>query len=104
MEKKQIACHHLQYEIMTDSDIVEYYINHNIHDWNKIPEEYKQYLKSRFCDSLSFKESVWRILYKIEKRPTCQICGNNVFKRQNEIHMYETIWCRICRNARYKLF
>lgn len=79
---------------MTDTDIMEFYANRNIHDWNKIPEEHKEYLKNRFNDSLSFKESVWRILYKIEKRPTCQICGNNV----NFVGRKNNIFSKTCSN------
>jgi len=64
--------------MIDDQTIKEYYQNKNIHNWNNIPKEHKEYLKNRFKDSESFKESVWRILYHIEERPVCPICGNKV--------------------------
>ena len=35
-----------------------------------------KYLNERFSDSESVKETLYRIKYSIEERPTCLICGN----------------------------
>ena len=37
-----------------------------------------KYLSTRYCDSKSEKETLYRILYGIEIRPVCKICGNEV--------------------------
>ena len=63
---------------MTDKDIISYFKNITVHNWNNIPEEYKIYLNNRFSDSESIKESYWRILNNIEIRPVCHICGSKV--------------------------
>jgi len=36
------------------------------------------YVENRFPDSLSFKETIYRMNNKIEKRPVCKKCGNPV--------------------------
>ena len=41
-------------------------------------DEVLEYLNNRYSDSLSLNETVWRILYDIEERPKCKICGNDV--------------------------
>lgn len=38
--------------------------------------EIQQYLINRFKDSQSIQETLYRIYYKIEIRPTCPYCGN----------------------------
>jgi len=63
---------------MTDEDIITYYKDKHIHNWNNIPDKHKEYLNTRFSDSCSYKESIWRIIYNIETRPVCQICGKPV--------------------------
>lgn len=63
---------------MTDNDIINIYKNKVVHSWNYIPNTHKEYLLNRFSDSESIKESCWRILYNIEKRPVCKICGKHV--------------------------
>jgi hypothetical protein len=35
-------------------------------------------LENRFDDSESIRETIFRIKEKIEKRPTCPVCGNPV--------------------------
>ena len=37
-----------------------------------------QYITNRYNDSTSIQESVTRIVYNIEIRPTCPICGGHV--------------------------
>ena len=63
---------------MSDKDIIDIYTNKIIHNWKEIPQEHIDYLNNRFNDSESIKESVWRILYNIEKRPICPICGKHL--------------------------
>ena len=63
---------------MDDKNIVAYYTNRVVHNWNSIPEEHKLYIAERFNDSQSIKESIWRILYHIEERPVCEVCGGAV--------------------------
>lgn len=41
-------------------------------------DEVKNYLISRYSDSQSYKESIYRIYYNIENRPVCKICGASV--------------------------
>ena len=43
---------------------------------NKLSEEELEYLKNRYTDSRSLKESVYRIKYNIEEIPRCPTCGN----------------------------
>lgn len=72
--------------MITDEEIIDYFIKDNriiASRSNKrglkgIPE-YKEYLESRFNDSIPFRsysELIYRIFYKIEERPKCPICGN----------------------------
>ena len=63
---------------MSDKDIISIYTNKYIHNWKEIPQEHIDYLNNRFSDSESIKESVYRILYNIEERPTCPICGGHL--------------------------
>lgn len=84
--------------MIDDQIIKEYYQNNNIHNWNNIPEEHKEYLKNRFKDSESFKESVWRILYHIEERPVCPVCGNKVLFYGRK----KTIFAKTCSNECFK--
>ena len=70
---------------------------------NKIKDnEFKQsilaYLESRFDDSLSIKETIYRICYNIYNRPVCQICGNPVefVGRQNNV------FSKTCSSKCYK--
>ena len=44
----------------------------------KINEEEYEYLKNRYNDSLSIKETIQRIYYKIEEKNKCPICGKPV--------------------------
>lgn len=38
----------------------------------------KKYIDNRYVDSLSFKETIYRMYYNIENRPTCKTCGGDV--------------------------
>lgn len=54
--------------------------------------ELKEYLENRFQDGfISHKEVIGRIVNKIEKRPTCKVCGKEL-KYKGLKHPYGT-WC-----------
>ena len=61
---------------MTDEDVLNKY--KSFISLSKKDSDIIFYLKNRFNDSLSIKESYWRILHKIFIRPVCVICGNHV--------------------------
>ena len=72
---------------MNDNDIINYcFIDKNGKLCNHIVKnklinmntDMINYLNSRFKDSESLNESVYRIKLNIENRPVCQICGNKV--------------------------
>lgn len=72
---------------ITDSLILKKFFNKQGRlNGNFSTEEYLQrefpeilsYLKKRFVDSESLRETFMRIFYKIEKRPLCPICGKKV--------------------------
>lgn len=75
--------------------------------WNDIEERlpklkyYKdllKYLKNRFTDSLSLKETIYRIFYKIEVRPVCIECGNHVqFTGIKKKNFFDNFCCKTCR-------
>jgi len=81
---------------MTDIDIINIYKDKVVHSWNNIPHEHIEFLKNRFNDSESIKESCWRILYNIEKRPTCQICGNHVEFVGRKYNIFAKTCCKEC--------
>lgn len=85
---------------INDNFIKEYYMNRHIKCWKNIPNEHKEYLENRFSDSESIKESCWRILYDIKKRPVCPICGNKV----NFIGRKNNIFSKTCSNECLKKF
>ena len=58
---------------INNSNNIKYKKNKNT-KYNNICE----YLSTRYCDSKSEKETLYRILYGIEIRPVCKICGNEV--------------------------
>lgn len=69
---------------MEDNKVLEILIT----DKNKINSHYKQiidknkeleeYLLTRYTDSLSIHESIYRIWHNLEKRPVCAVCGKEV--------------------------
>lgn len=44
----------------------------------ELDPEIIEYLKTRFSDSKSLKETLYRIKYKVEVRPVCKACGGEV--------------------------
>lgn len=93
-----------EYSIMDFSNVI---IDDNLilsifyNDKNKINPRYwkilkypnfvliKDYLENRFKDAESWCEIFYRILHKIEIRPTCAICGSKV-KFSNAKHFFKT--------------
>lgn len=58
------------------------------------------YLKTRFKDSESFHESLLRIVYNIEERPICPICGNKLkfIGKPNNKGIYRKTCSKKCSN------
>lgn len=46
--------------------------------WLNDHKDIKEYLEHRYSDSLSFKETIYRIRLGIEIRPVCPVCGGSV--------------------------
>ena len=71
---------------MNDKDIIDiFYTNKNKINSHLTNDTYlnkhldiKQYLLNRYSDSLSIKETIYRIKNNIEIRPVCPVCGNNL--------------------------
>ena len=51
-----------------------------------------EYLKNRYTDSKSLRETIYRILHNIEIRPTCKICGKQI----QYIGKPNSIWSVYC--------
>lgn len=72
--------------------------------WKSIIESHeniKDYLLNRFPDSSCLKESLYRIKYKLELRPTCKICGNPVLFKENGFYgnsKFSNCCCKQCQN------
>ena len=68
--------------MITDKDIIEYCFigdKFNFHALNRIIKQkpdYLEYLKNRYVDSDSLKETIYRIKHNIETKPVCPVCGN----------------------------
>jgi len=61
--------------------------------------EIYQYVMNRFDDSESFKESIYRIRYRIEKRPVCEECGSKLKFRPGEgKDIFTRFCCKKCAN------
>ena len=61
-----------------------------------IPNNILLYLNNRYSDSLSVKETLYRIKHNIEIRPVCPICGNNVLF--NKKGYFSTTCSKECTN------
>ncbi len=66
---------------MSDKEVVDHFVK----DGKIVPariqfikDDYKEYLMSRFKDSKTLAESIYRIKEGLEKRPTCKVCGGEV--------------------------
>ena len=83
--------------MIDDSYIIGHYFNskgrlngnHSVESYLKVhdPEAF-EYLKRRYDDSESLRETFLRIYYGIEKRPKCPICGKTVTYRGRKNHLF----------------
>jgi len=56
----------------------------------------KKYIDTRYIDSKSFKETIYRMYYNIENRPVCKSCGNEVeFLGKSNI-LFRKYCCNSC--------
>lgn len=93
---------------MTEQDqyILDNYLNKNGHsNGTKIyhmkkfyPDDY-QYVMTRFSDSESIKETIYRIKHGLEERPKCPICGKAIAFRNSEFKKHCSIKCSANDNA-----
>ena len=58
-----------------NTNLVKYYYNK---EGKKFNYEIYKYIMNRYNDSTSFKESLYRIFYNIEKRPKCKYCNKTL--------------------------
>lgn len=65
---------------ITDQYVLDTFWSGKIMNLNKkaFNDDVKKYLLNRFEDSLSFKETLYRIKYHIDIRPKCECCGKDV--------------------------
>jgi len=64
--------------MIDDQYIIEYFFKpgfFNAHQYKKMTNEIKEYLENRYSDSLSLKETIYRIKYNIDIHPICPVCG-----------------------------
>lgn len=75
-EKDKINDQYISDLFFGDND----YVNPNYlkRSWLAKHPEIEKYLNTRYTDSLSIKETVYRIYMNIEVRPVCSVCGNPV--------------------------
>jgi len=83
---------------MTDNDILKYFCGPKLKHiqqkkYENIPNDIEYYLKNRFNDSLSYRETIIRILHKIDVHPKCPICGNPC-----RLHPYKSKFLKTCDN------
>jgi len=58
--------------------------------------ELKTFLEQRYNDSKTLYETLFRIKYKIDKRPTCKTCGGEVHFIGKPSKPYADFCCRSC--------
>ena len=64
---------------------------------NKIPTEIEEYLKNRYENFKSFKETIYRIKNELEEEPKCLTCGKTL--EFHESGMFYRKFCNInCSN------
>ena len=91
---------------MTDKEILEYFFDENnkpissrfkIHNI-ETNKELSEYLKNRYSDSLSYKETINRIKYNIDISPKCLTCGGTVdYLIGDKFRKYCSYKCKIGR-------
>ena len=86
---------------ITDEFIINLYFNKDGHinsnylkkEWLQKHPDINEYLVNRYDDSLSYKETLYRILLGIEERPVCKVCGNSVsFDASHRFHRNRNGW------------
>ena len=90
--------------VITDQFIIDFfYVNNRINSnktklfkLNKIDKSIINYLNNRYDDSESYIETINRIKYNIDIRPTCKICGNKV--KWLATNKYRTYCSCSCKN------
>lgn len=55
---------------------------------------YLNYIEQRYNDSESLSESLYRLVFNIEIRPTCKICGNHINYSSGKFSTYCSAKCR----------
>lgn len=85
---------------MTDIDILNYVFSESgklMHTrLIDMPKDMIDYLRNRYTDSESLKESIYRLKYNIEIRPICPICGGRV--KWLKSNKYNATCCKECAN------
>lgn len=84
--------------MITDEQIIHSINNINLKKtesiFNRLTNEEQKYVLNRYNDSLSIKETFYRIKNNIEIRPTCKKCGNKVeFCRNGYFRDFCSIKC-----------
>ena len=84
---------------MTDEDIIDkYWKSTNVFkryfNRGKVTQDELDYLDSRFDDSESIEETLWRIKHKVYIRPVCEKCGSKL-KWNNGFPRFCSGSCRI---------
>ena len=86
---------------ITDEFIINLYFNKDEHinsnylkkEWLQKHPDINEYLVNRYDDSLSYKETLYRILLGIEERPVCKVCGKSVrFDASHRFHRNRNGW------------
>lgn len=85
--------------MITDQEILSYFLKSNghvnVYRLTNIPDNYREYLVNRYTDSQSLRETIKRIQYNIEERPTCVICGKPVkFLNGKKDFLYNKTCCK----------
>lgn len=80
-----------------NTNLVKYYYNK---EGKKFNYEIYKYIMNRYNDSTSFKESLYRIFYNIEKRPKCKYC-NKTLEYKNSGYKIFTDYCNFSCQTKY---
>ena len=79
-----------------EKDIIKYNNDHVI-KWKLLKNDWQEYLLHRWVDCTNVKESFFRILYNIQEKPLCKVCGKpaKFYGMKNYIYS-ETCGCKEC--------
>ena len=85
--------------IIDDQYIIDEFFKNRFNICKKsFTEDVKEYLINRFDDFYSFKETVYRIKYKIYERPTCFVCGKPVKFYGKSNYIYGKYCSKECKH------